>query len=425
MAVANLDQAAEGATLAAMIADETFRVEVLCEPEDLFGNAQHLALRRAIGALAERGDAVDALTVAHEAQTTGLEGAMDAVRRLPPASGKYLTVLANARLRRKAQEIGRMLLASGPSPEQDLGQAAEMAVAALAGAQQKVVSAGDAGAEAFRRAKAGAPRIVRAGIPDLDESLQLVGPGDLVILGARPSVGKTAAAVQIARQTAAAGTGVLFCSLEMSPEAISLRLVAQEAKVSFVGLASNQLEVSGWEKAGRALEEISRLPLSIADAGGASPSQLRAAATKFKAKLARMGMPLGMIVVDYLQIVTPPRSDRNRDREIAAISAAVKSMAKSLGVVVLGLSQLNRSLEGRQDKRPALSDLRESGAIEQDADSVLLLHRPQKRGNAAEIIVAKQRNGPTGAVRAVWDGPTMAFGDDPELAVPWPQTQLE
>ncbi|MDA8216317.1 MAG: DnaB-like helicase C-terminal domain-containing protein, partial [Dehalococcoidales bacterium] len=99
--------------------------------------------------------------------------------------------------------------------------------------------------------------------------------------------------------------------------------------------------------------------------------------------------------------------------------------ARSLGVVVLGLSQLNRSLEGRQDKRPALSDLRESGAIEQAADSVPLLHRPQKRENAAEIIVAKQRNGPTGAVRAAWNGPTMAFGDHPEFTVPWPQTQLE
>ena len=424
MTVTNFDQAAEGATLAAMIADDAFRVEVLCEPEDLFGNAQHLALRRAIGALADRGDTIDALTVAREAQVLGLDRAADIVRGLPPASGKYLTVLANARLHRKAQEIGRMLLASGPSPEQDLGQAAEMAVAALAGAQQKIVSAGDAGIEAFRRAKAGAPRIVRTGIPDLDESLQLVGPGDLVILGARPSVGKTAAAVQIARHTAAAGNGVLFCSLEMSPEAISLRLVAQEAKVSFVGLAANQLEVSGWEKAGKALETISHLPLSIADAGGSTPAQLRAAATKFKAKLVRVGMPLGMIVVDYLQIVTPPRPDRNRDREIAAISGALKTMAKALGVVVVGLSQLNRSLEGRQDKRPALSDLRESGAIEQDADTVILLHRPQKREGVAELIVAKQRNGPTGTTRTAWDGPTMAFSVDTS-GEPWPQTQHE
>lgn len=424
MTVTNFDQAAEGATLAAMVADDAFRVEVLCEPEDLFGNAQHLALRRAIGALADRGDTIDALTVAREAQVLGLDRAADIVRGLPPASGKYLTVLANARLHRKAQEIGRMLLASGPSPEQDLGQAAEMAVAALAGAQQKIVSAGDAGIEAFRRAKAGAPRIVRTGIPDLDESLQLVGPGDLMILGARPSVGKTAAAVQIARHTAAAGTGVLFCSLEMSPEAISLRLVAQEAKVSFVGLAANQLEVSGWEKAGKALETISHLPLSIADAGGSTPAQIRAAATKFKAKLTRVGMPLGMIVVDYLQIVMPPRPDRNRDREIAAISGALKTMAKALGVVVVGLSQLNRSLEGRQDKRPALSDLRESGAIEQDADTVILLHRPQKREAAAELIVAKQRNGPTGTTRTVWDGPTMAFSVDTS-GEPWPQTQHE
>ncbi|MDA8345005.1 MAG: DnaB helicase C-terminal domain-containing protein, partial [Thermaerobacter sp.] len=407
--VTSLDTAAEGATLAAMLADDGFRVEVLCEPEDLFGDARYAVLRRAVGALTERGDLVDALTVAREAQALGLDSAENVVRGLPPASGKYLMVLSNARLRRKAQEIGRMLMASGASPEADLGQAAELAVAALAGTKSKVISAGDAGAEAFRKVKAGAPRIVRTGIPELDDALQLVGPGDLVIVGARPSRGKTAAAVQVARYTAAAGTGVLFGSLEMAPEQISLRLVAQEAIVPFVALAANQLEVGGWQKAARALETISTLPLSIADAGGYTPAQIRAAATKFKAALARKGISLSMILVDYLQIVTPPRPDRNRDREIAAISAALKSLAKGLDVVVIGLSQLSRAVEGRQDKRPALSDLRESGAIEQDADTVILLHRPEKSEGVAEMIIAKQRNGPTGTIRTVWNGPSMVF----------------
>ena len=420
MSVTNLDTAAEGATLAAMLADEAFRVEVLCEPEDLFGDGRYAVLRRAVGSLADRGDVVDALTVAREAESIGLKSAAEIVRVLPPASGRYLAVLANSRLRRKAQEIGRMLLASGAAPEADLGQAAEMAVAALAGAQSRVMSAGEAGAEAFRKVKAGAPRIVRTGIPDLDDALQLVGPGDLVILGARPSVGKTAAAVQIGRNTAATGTGVLFGSLEMAPEAISLRLVAQEASIPFVGLAANQLEVGGWQRASQALEAVSHMPLSIADAGGYNPAQIRAAATKFKAALARSGGSLGMIVVDYLQIVVPPRADANRAREIASISAALKAMARALNVVVVGLSQLSRALESRQDKRPALSDLRESGAIEQDADTVILLHRPEKHEHVAEMIVAKQRNGPTGTVRTLWNGPVMAFepvGD--AFEVPW------
>ncbi len=410
MSVASLDTAAEGATLAAMLTDEVFRTEVLCEPEDLFADGRYAILRRAVGSLADRGDIVDALTVAREAESLGLKTAAEVVKALPPASGRYLMVLANARLRRKAQEIGRMLMATGASPESDLGMAAEMAVAALAGAQSKVVSVADAGAEAFRRAKAGAPRIVRTGIPDLDDALQLIGPGDLVILGARPSVGKTAAAVQIGRHTAAAGNGVLFCSLEMAPEAISLRLVAQEAGIPFVGLAANQLEVGGWQKASQALEIVSRMPLSIADAGGYNPAQIRAAATKFKASLARVGLSLSVIVVDYLQIIVPPKSDNNRSREIAAISGALKAMAKGLNVVVIGLSQLSRALENRQDKRPALSDLRESGAIEQDADSVILLHRPEKHPSVAEMVIAKQRNGPTGTISTVWNGPSMSFG---------------
>ena len=409
MAVTSLDTAAEGATLAAMLADDGFRVEVLCEPEDLFGDARYAVLRRAVGTLTERGDLVDALTVAREAQALGLNSAEEVVRGLPPASGKYLTVIANARLRRKAQEIGRMLMASGASPEADLGQAAETAVAALAGTMSKVVSAGDAGAEAFRRVKAGAPRIVRTGIPDLDDALQLVGPGDFVVVGARPSRGKTAAAVQIGRYTAAAGTGVLFGSLEMAPEQISLRLIAQEAEVSFVSLAANQLEVGGWQKAARALETISTLPFSIADAGGYTPAQIRAAATKFKAVLARRGIAFGMILVDYMQIVSPPRVDRSREREIAAISGALKALARGLGVVVVGLSQLSRAVEGRQDKRPTLADLRESGAIEQDADTVILLHRPERDERLGDMIIAKQRNGPTGTIQTVWNGPSMMF----------------
>ncbi len=411
MAVSGIDAAAEGATLAAMIADEGFRAEVLCEPEDLFGQAGHLALRRAIGALVERGDAVDAVIVAREAQVLGFQRADDLVRGLPAASGKYLSLLAQARLRRKTQEIGRALLLSEANPEQALATAAESAVAALSGVGQRVVSVSEAGDAAFRMARAGAPRVLRTGIRTLDETLRLIGPGDLVVVGARPSVGKTAYAVQVARRTAASGTGALFCSLEMDPKAISLRMVAQEANLPFVALAGNELDAKGWERAARALKVVGSLPLSIGDASGATPANIRAAAMRAKARFERGGGRLGVVVVDYLQIMTPTRPERTRDREIAQISAALKAMAKSMGVVVIALSQLNRSLESRQDKRPTLADLRESGAIEQDADTVILLHRAQKQSSGAEIFVAKQRNGETGSVRATWHGPTMAFGE--------------
>lgn len=409
-AMTDFDGAAEGATLAAMIQDEALRAEVLCEPLDLFGAPQHLFLRRAIGHLTERGEAVDALTVAREAHELGLGRAEEIVKALPTASGKYLAMLARARLRRKAEEIGHMLLA-GKEPVKDLEDATELAAAALAGSGKPLVGAGDAGDAALRQARSGAPKVLRTGLRDLNETLQLLGPGDFVVLGARPSVGKTALAVQIARQTAASGRGVLLCSLEMAPEAISLRLVAQEAQVPFTVMAANALDAEGWRRAGKGLEKIRRLPLVIADASGSTSTQIRAAGIKAKAAFERGGKRLGLLVVDYLQIVAPGKPERSREREIAQVSSALKATAQALGVVVLGLSQLNRSLESRQDKRPTLSDLRESGAIEQDADAVLLLHRGQKQSGVAEVFVAKQRNGPTGAVRAVWHGPTMAFGE--------------
>lgn len=426
MSVTGFDRAAEGATLAEMIADDGFRAEALCEPEDLFGDAGYLTLRRAIGDLVERGDEVDTVTVAHRAQTLGLHEAENLVRGLPAASGKYLSVLAQARLRRKAVEIGRMLLGSQSDPERGLGSAAEMAISALSGNVQKVVSAGDAGVEAFRAVQAGAPEIVRTGVPTLDYTLRLVGPGDFVVVGARPSVGKTAYGVQIGRVTAATGIGVLFCTLEMDPRVISLRCIAQEANLPFVAIAANELDAAGWSQAKKGLERVSKLPLAIADSSGATPANLRAAAMRTSAQMERNGIRLGMILVDYLQLITPARPERQRDREIAQISGALKALARSLNVVVVGLSQLNRALESRQDKRPTLADLRESGAIEQDADTVMLLHRPTKQSSTAEIIVAKQRNGPTGTVRAVWDGPVMAFhpaGDAYED--PWgSETQL-
>ena len=397
--------------MAAMIADEGFRMEVLAEPEDIFGRRGYLALRKAIGSLTERGDAVDAITVAREAQSQGYEKANEIVGGLPAASGKYLSVLAQARLRRKATAIGRALLTGDADPEKALSGAAEAAISALSGSRQRVYGLQEAGAQAFRLARQGAPRIVRSGIPTLDDTLRIIGPGDLVIVGARPSIGKTAMAVNIARNTAAMDIGTMIASLEMAPEAMSLRVVAQEANLSYIRLASNELTAVEWERARLSLENVSRLPISIADASGATVSNIRAAALRYRAQLERRGLHLGVLLVDYLQIVTPPRQERNRDREVAAITTALKNLARSLGVVVIALSQLSRALESRQDKRPTLADLRESGAIEQDADAVVLLHRSSKVASTAELIVAKQRNGPVGTVRAVYHPEEMMFSE--------------
>ncbi len=224
---------------------------------------------------------------------------------------------------------------------------------------------------------------------------------DLIIVAARPSMGKSAFAATIAEHAAIdKGVGVAFFSLEMSKEQVVMRMLCSQARVDASKVRTGMLASSDWPLLTRAAARLSNIPFFIDDTPAISPLELRAKARRLKAS-----SNIGLIVVDYLQLMRSSVRAENRQQEISEISRSLKALARELSVPVIAISQLSRAVESRQDHRPQLSDLRESGAIEQDADVVVLLVRedyydakPENIG-LADIIIAKQRNGPTDTVK--------------------------
>lgn len=241
---------------------------------------------------------------------------------------------------------------------------------------------------------------VPTGFQRLDELTSGLQPSDLIIIAGRPSMGKTALALNIAQNASvqAAIPAAIF-SLEMSKEQLALRMLCSEAKVDAHRLRGGFLSESDWPKLTRAAGSLSEAPLFIDDTPGLSALEMRA-----KTRRLKIEHNLGLVIVDYLQLMRGRARADSREQEISDISRSLKALAKELSIPVIALSQLNRRVEERGDKRPQLSDLRESGAIEQDADVILFLYREEvynkseeNRGKA-EIIIGKQRNGPTDKV---------------------------
>lgn len=244
---------------------------------------------------------------------------------------------------------------------------------------------------------------VPTGFRDLDTLTGGWQNTDLIIIAGRPSSGKTAFALSLARNAALhqeKPTGVGMFSLEMSSAQLVMRLICAEAKVDAHAVRTGRLADDGWKSLSLAAGRLNNAPIYIDDSASLGILELRAKARRLKAE-----RNVGLIIVDYLQLMQGPRKAENREKEIAAISRSLKALAKELEIPVIALSQLSRAVEARTDKRPVLSDLRESGAIEQDADVVMFVHRPemfldpesdkfQECQGTAEIIVGKQRNGP-------------------------------
>jgi replicative DNA helicase len=243
---------------------------------------------------------------------------------------------------------------------------------------------------------------VPTGFKKLDEMTSGFQGSDLIIIAARPSMGKTALALNIARHAAVdANISTAFFSLEMSKEQLCMRLLCSEARLDSAKLRSGFFNQKDWERLIEAADTLTQAPLYIDDSPDVSALEIRA-----KARRLKMEHDLGIVIVDYLQLMKTRSSFERRELEISEISRSLKGLAKELGIPVIALSQLNRKLEERSDKRPQLSDLRESGALEQDSDVVAFIYRDEvynKEENnpnkgTAEIILAKQRNGPTGKV---------------------------
>jgi replicative DNA helicase len=237
-------------------------------------------------------------------------------------------------------------------------------------------------------------------------------PGDLVIVAGRPSMGKTAFAMNIAEHVAIKrSVPVAVFSMEMPGEHLAMRMMSSLGRIDQHRLRTGKLDDDDWPRLTSAVSLLAEARLYIDDSAGLSPGELRARARR----LQREHGQLGLILVDYLQLMHVPGSNENRATEISEISRSLKALAKELHVPVVALSQLNRSLEQRTDKRPVMSDLRESGAIEQDADLICFIYRDEVYNRdttdkgIAEIIIGKQRNGPIGRVRLTFMGQFTRF----------------
>ena len=271
---------------------------------------------------------------------------------------------------------------------------------------------------------------VPTGFMDMDDMLGGFQKSDLIIIAARPSVGKTAFALSLMRNAAVDHKiPVAFFSLEMATVQLVIRLLSSEGKIDAHRLRSGKFSHKGedGDKLRRAMAKLTPSPIYIDDTPAQTILEIRAKARRLVSE-----KKIGMIVIDYLQLVQGPARSESREREIAHISRSLKALAKELKIPVIALSQLNRAVESRTDKRPQLSDLRESGSIEQDADVVMFIHRPERYAQQdskeyeeaegiAEIIIAKQRNGPTGEVKLTFlkeftrFESNLAFRPDPNL----------
>jgi replicative DNA helicase len=252
---------------------------------------------------------------------------------------------------------------------------------------------------------------VSTGFDSLDEMTGGLQAGDLIVVAGRPSMGKTTFAINIA-ENAAFGSKVKVAvfSMEMSREQLAFRMISSLGRVDQSRLRRGPYQDEDWARINSAIQQMRDAPIFIDDAGALSPTEVRARARRLKREHG-----VGLIVIDYLQLMQVSGTKENRATEISEISRSLKALAKELSVPVIALSQLNRSVEQRPDKKPVMSDLRESGAIEQDADLIMMIYRDEvydpnsTRKGIADIIIAKQRNGPVGEIQLTFVGKYTRF----------------
>ncbi|MGQ0670492.1 MAG: replicative DNA helicase [Actinomycetota bacterium] len=385
-------------------------------PEDFYRSSNQ-KIFATLKALYARGDPVDAITAVEELKRGGtleeIGGPLyihELVELVPtPASaGHYARIVAQAALLRRMIQAAVDIMEMGYSAPDDPEGAADEAEqriydVARRDDRNEIVQVRELVDQALTNLESIQNReSAFAGVPtgfrDVDALLSGLQPGNLVIVAARPGVGKSSFATNLARNVAVESrVPVAMFSLEMSRWEIGMRLLCGEARVPWDSIRNKRVGADDWSRIVQAAESLHDAPLSIIDSGNVTIVDIRS-----KTRRLRTGRPgLGLIIVDYLQLMSHHRRVDNRQQEIADISRNLKLLAKEMNIPVIAVSQLNRDPERRQDKRPQLSDLRESGALEQDADVVMFIHRddadPSKKG-VADLIVAKHRNGPTDTI---------------------------
>lgn len=411
---------AEQSVLGAMLIDRdaVVRAQNAVTAEDYYADRHRLIFQVIMG-LFERGQPVDLITVTNELKERGQLEAVGGISYLADLANvvpttanveSYAHIVAERATLRRLQSAGRRIVQDAFKSEDVDLTLAEAEKAILDVTQRRshkgyehlkgaLVSAYGYIEHLYNRR--GETTGVSTGFKDLDAMTSGLQPSDLIIVAARPSIGKTAFCLNIARNAAVVtGKTSLIFSLEMAKEQLAMRLLAAESAVDSQRLRSGALEDEDWHRLSGALARLSEAPIFIDDTPNIPLLDLRARARRLRAE-----QGLDLLIIDYLQLMQlhgrAGRGD-NRQQEIAELSRSMKSLARELRVPVVALSQLSRAVEQRQDKRPMLSDLRESGAIEQDADVVMFLYRDDyydretENPNICEVLVAKQRNGPTG-----------------------------
>ena len=387
-------------------------VEILRERD--FYRPAHELIYDAIVDLYGRGEPADPVTVSAELTKRGdLVRAGGApylhtlISSVPTAAnaGYYAKIIRERAIMRRLVEAGTKIVQLGYTDEGEVDDAVDQAQAEVYAVTERreaedYVQLSEllpAAYDEIEKISAGVVgEGVKTGFKDLDALTNGFHPGNMIVLAARPAVGKSTLGLDIARYASIhkRETSVIF-SLEMSRSEITMRMLSAEARVPLNNIRSGQLGEEEWAKMARRMGEISDAPLFIDDSPNLSLMEIRAKARRLKQR-----HNLKLIVIDYLQLMASGKKVENRQQEVSEFSRQLKLLAKELNVPVVAISQLNRSPEQRSDKKPMLSDLRESGSIEQDADVVILLHREdlydsQNRSGEADLIVAKHRNGPT------------------------------
>ncbi len=424
---------AEQCVLGAALLDREAAVQCteLLRPEDFYREA-HRRIFSAIASLTARSEAVDVITVGEAMERAGqleLAGGLSFLSDLTatvPATANapyYARIVAEKALLRElgqaAIEIGSSVYSTDETPDTLLDRAENriFQIGEMRRTGRSFLHLRDALMQAFTTLERlyeqkGQVVGVPTGLSELDKMTTGFHPSELIVLAARPSQGKTALALNMTLAAAAQGTGVGFFSLEMSADSLASRLLCCDAGVPLERVRSGFLSDSDWPSISKSLGKLSDLPIYIDDTPNISIMDLRARARRMRAECA-----VTMLVVDYLQLMHTRGRAENRQQEIAEISRSLKGLARELQVPVLALSQLSRAVESRENRRPQLSDLRESGAIEQDADVVMFIYQDPKlaedpsRRYEMELVVAKQRNGPTGPVPLVFRKDLGRFAD--------------
>lgn len=405
---------------------------------DHFYSDAHRRMFRAIQDMYESGThGIDAVTLGYELERRGDLGEIGGpayiaqmLETVPHAAHAeyYAKIVREKALLRQMIEACQDILRDMYHGHDDVDArvaAAEKRVFDIAEEQQQVdkLALKDILDDTFQRIfqrmeQEGAISGLHTGFHGLDEVTSGFQPSELLILAARPSMGKTALVCNFALAVASAGTGVMLFSLEQSALELAERFLSIQARVNGHKLRQGELDEVEQHSLMEASNELHEFPLFIDDKAGRTVSQVAAICRRMKRR-----HHIGLVIIDYLQLIESDDKNLSREQQISTITRRLKFLSKDLSVPVIALAQLNRSVEQREDKRPRLADLRESGAIEQDADIVMFLHRPEAydpedRPGEADLIVAKNRNGPIGNVALTWIREQLRFGDRSPLEIP-------